>query len=61
MTPWSLWTAVTPDTVKIMGKRFWSKSLKFPTKLYTKLCNLVDPVLRNRIAKSNFSMVKKNY
>ena len=31
ITPWSLWTTVTLDTVKIM-KRFSCKSLKFATK-----------------------------
>ena len=51
MTPWSLWTAVIPDTVKIM-KTFSYKSLKFSTKWYTKLCVLVDPFLRNCVKKS---------
>ena len=33
---------------------FSCKSLKFSTKWYTKLCILVDPFLRNCVAKSNF-------
>ena len=40
---------------------FLSKSLKFPTKWYTKLCNLVDPFLRNCITKLNFQYLKKNW
>ena len=59
MTPWSLRrTAVTPDTVKIM-KINSCKSLKFSTKLYTKLCILVDPFLRNCVTKSNFQYFYK--
>ena len=33
---------------------FSYKSLKFSTKWYTKLCILVDPFLRNCVAKTNF-------
>ena len=40
---------------------FSCKSLKFPTKWYTKLCNLVDPFLRNCVTKSNFQYLKKNW
>ena len=47
MTPWSLRTAVTSD-------KNCEKILKFSTKWYTKLCILVDPVLRNCLSKSNF-------
>ena len=32
---------------------FW-KRIKFATKWYTKLCILVDPILRNCVTKSNF-------
>ena len=60
MTPWSLRTAVTPDTLKIMKELTFScKSLKFSIKLSTKLCILVDPFLRNRVTKSNFRYFKK--
>ena len=47
---------VTPDTVKILKNilTFSCKSMKFSTKWYTKLCILVDPVLRNCVTKSNF-------
>ena len=51
MTPWSLRTAVTPDTVRIMKN---VKRIKFATKWYTELCILVDPFLRNCVTKSNF-------
>ena len=59
MTPWSLRTAVTPNTVKIMILTFSCKGLKFTTKWYTKLCILVDPFLRNCVTKSNFRYLKK--
>ena len=61
MTLWSLRTVVTPDTVKIM-KIIWHfsyKSLKFPTKWFTKFCILVDPFLRNCVTISNFQYLKK--
>ena len=47
MTSWSLQTAVTPDTVKIM-KTFWHFRVRDWNFLqYTKPCVLVDPFLRN--------------
>ena len=57
MTPWSPRTAVTPDTVKITKKTltFSRKSLKW----YKKLCNMVDPFLRNCVTKSKFRYLKK--
>ena len=55
MTPWSLRTAVTPDTVKIM-KNFWYFRVRAWN---TKLCILVDPFLRNCVTKSNFRYLKK--
>ena len=60
MTPWSLRTTVTPDTVKIFEVFFLCKSLKLCTKWYTELWILVDPVLqRNCVTKSNFRYLKK--
>ena len=52
--------AVTPQTVENYENSltFSCKSLKFPTKWYTALCNLVDPVLRNRV-KLKFSKLTK--
>ena len=38
---------------------FSCKSMKVSTKLYTKLCNSVDPFLRNCVTKSNFQYKKK--
>ena len=53
MTPWSLRTALTPNTVKIK-----KKNLKLPTKWYASHCKLVDPVLRHRV--TDFQYSKKN-
>ena len=49
MTPRSLQTAVTPDTLKIMKK--------FTTKWYTKLCDSVDPFPRNCVTSQGYDVV----
>ena len=61
MTPWSLRTAVTPDTVKIMKKpwHFRERACEISYKMVSKLCNLFDPFLRNCVTKLDFRYAKK--
>ena len=61
MPPWSVLTAVTPDTVKNYFKnlKLLCKSFIFSTKWFTKLCNSVHSFLRDCVTKSNLQYLKK--
>ena len=59
MTPWSVWPAINPDTGNITDRKNYENIFRvreFPWN-GTTLRRVVDPMLRNRITKSNIQKI----